>query len=125
MNQQLSLFKSERDGRSASLIDPISDTESASLMNPISDTQTQALQRFLEKGKDPIVCVNTYSPGRRKAKYYRLSYFQDGKAKHLHIPGGNTLAKLAQYRAGKLQELIDRGAELGEIIAAVETYRGG
>ena len=112
MNQQLSLFKSKRDGGSASLIDPI------------SEHQTQALQRFLEKGKDPIVCVNTYSPGKRKREYYRLSYFYNGKTRHLHIPGGNTLAKLAQYRAKKLQELIDRGAELGEIIAAVETYRG-
>ncbi len=125
MNQQLSLFKSEGEGGSASLIDPISDKGSASLMNSISDSQTQALQRFLEKGKDPIVCVNTYSPGKRKREYYCLSYFKDGKTKHLHIPGGNTRAKLAQYRAKKLQELIDRGAELEEIIAAVETYRGG
>ena len=125
MSEQFSLFKPERDSGSASLIDPISDTESASLMNPISEHKTQALQRFLEKGKDPIVHVNTYSPGRRKREYYRLSYFKDGKTKHLHIPGGNTRAKLAQYRAGKLQELIDRGAELEEIIAAVETYRGG
>ena len=107
------------------IYDAISDTKSASLMNPISDAQTQALQRFLEKGKDPIVCINTYSPGRRTTEYYRLSYFLDGKTKHLHIPGGNTLSKLAQYRAGKLQELIDRGAELEEIIAAVETYRDG
>ena len=53
MNQQLSLFKSKRDGGSASLI------------GSISEHQTQALQRFLEKGKDPIVCVNTYSPGKR------------------------------------------------------------
>ena len=113
MNQQLTIF------------DAISDKGSASLMNPISDTQTQALQRFLEKGKDPIVCVNIYSPGRRKTEYYRLSYFQDGKTKHLHIPGGNTRARLAQYRAKELQKLIDRGAQLGEIIAAVETYRGG
>ena len=107
------------------IYDAISDKESASLMNPISDSQTQALQRFLEKGKDPIVHVNTYSPGKRKSEYYRLSYFLDGKTKHLHIPGGNTRAKLAQYRAKKLQELIDRGAELEEIIAAVQTYRGG
>ncbi len=34
------------------IYDAISDTESASLMNPISEHQTQALQRFLEKGKD-------------------------------------------------------------------------
>ena len=125
MNQQFSLFESVEDGKSASLMNPISDTESASLMDSISDSQTQALQRFLEKGKDPIVHVNTYSPGKRKSEYYRLSYFLDGKTKHLHIPGGNTRAKLAQYRAKKLQELIDRGAELEEIIAAVQTYRGG
>ena len=125
MSKQLSLFETVGGSDHVSPTDAISDTESASLMNPISEHQTQALQRFLEKGKDPIVCLNTYSPGKRKTEYYRLSYFLDGKTKHLHIPGGNIRAKLAQYRAKKLQELIDRGAELGEIIAAVETYRGG
>ncbi len=79
----------------------------------------------MAKGKDPMLCVNTYSPGKRKTKYYRLSYFQDGKTKHLHIPGGNTRSKLAQDRAKVLQKLIDRGAELKEIIAVVKTYRSG
>ncbi len=78
----------------------------------------------MDKSKDPMLCVNTYSPGKRKTKYYRLSYFQDGKTKHLHIPGGNVSAPLAQDRAKVLQKLIDRGAQLKEIIAVVKTYRG-
>ncbi len=78
----------------------------------------------MAQGKDPMLCVNIYSPGKRKTKYYRLSYFQDGKIKHLHIPGGNVLAPLAQKRAKILQKLIDSGVELKEIIAVVKTYRG-
>ncbi len=79
----------------------------------------------MAKGKDPMLCVNTYSPGKRKTKYYRLSYFQDGKTKHLHIPGGNVRAPLAQERAKVLQKLIESGAQLKEIIAVVKTYRSG
>ncbi len=55
--------------------------------------------------------------------YYRLSYRRRHKMKHLHIPGGNIRSRLAQYRAKKIKELIDRGAELEEVIALVQTYR--
>ena len=78
----------------------------------------------MDKNKDPMLCVNTYSPGKRKTKYYRLSYFKDGQTKHLHIPGGNVRATLAKDRAKVLQKLIDSGAQLKEIIAVIETYRG-
>ena len=81
-----------------------------------SDAKHQAIQRFLTRGKDsPIAHVNTYSPGRRKTEYYRLSYRCGGGMKHVHIPGGSTIANLAQYRAKELLKMITRGAELNEL----------
>ncbi len=98
-----------------------------SITENVSDARTakqQAIQRYLDNAaKEPIACITKYSPGKRKTEYFRLSYRQGRKVKHIHIPGGSTTSKLAQYRATKLQEMIERGAELGELIAAVQTYQ--
>jgi len=100
-----------------------------SITNSVSDAQTrkqQAIQKYLDRAeKEPIACVNLYYSGRRATKYYRLSYRLGRKIKHIHIRGGNTRSQLATYRAGKIQELIDRGAELAEVIAAVKTFNSG
>ncbi len=113
MSKQLTIFNA------------VSDTKSVSLTDPVSDAKRRAISRFLARAKDHEACVNKYSPGGRKTKYFRLSIRQGKKIKHFHICGGNVHSKLAQYRAKQLQAMIDRGAELGEIIAAVETYAGG
>ncbi len=114
MSQQLSLFETVGDG---DLVSPTKD---------LGDTKRQAIQRFLDRAKpSTIACVKKYKPNGRKTEYFRLDYRVGKKVKSIHIPGGNVQAKLAQYRARELQKLIDRGAELEEIIAAVETYRDG
>lgn len=108
------------------LFDDVSDTKLVSITDDVIEHKMQAIQRFLDRGaKENDCCVNQYYPGKRATKYFRLSYRQGKKTKHIHIPGGNTLSELAQYRAKKLQEMINRGAELGEVIAAVKTYGGG
>jgi len=112
MNQQLSLFSVS------------SDSENVSLLDSGSDAKRQAIQRFPNNNKEATACVNTYSPGRRKTEYYRLSFNWNGKKKHMHIPGGSVKARLATYRAEEIQKMCDRGAKLAELIAAVETYRG-
>ncbi len=113
MSQQLSLFETVGDG---DLVSPTKD---------LGDTKRQAIQRFLDRAKPgTIACVKQYKPNGRKTEYFRLDYRLGKKVKSIHIPGGNVRAKLAQYRARELQKLIDRGAELEEILAAVETYRG-
>lgn len=114
MNEQLSLF------------DGVSDTKSASLTDSVSEHKRQAIQRFLDSGKkEHEVCLNKYSPGKRKAEYFRLSYRIGRKVKHLHIPGGNIYSELAQYRVKQLQALIDRGCEPPEAIAMVKMFRSG
>jgi hypothetical protein len=113
MNEQLSLF------------DPTdSEQNFSSLSNSDSEQKMRAIQRFLNSGKEKTeYSVNTYRPGGKKHFYYRLSYRDGKKMKHLHIPGGNINSDLANYRADKLRTMIARGAELDEVIAAVRTYQ--
>ena len=114
MSHQLSLFHAD------------SDKDSVSISKSDSDAKRQAIQRFLNSGqKEPIACVTKYKPGHRKTEYYRLSYRFGRKMKHIHIRGGSTISELATYRANKLQAMIDRGAELAEVIAAVQTFNSG
>lgn len=111
MRKQLSLF-------------PVSENKSSSLTPSVSDKQIQAINRFCAHGKsDPVASVNTYSPGRQRQRYYRISYREGRKIKHLHIPGGSTSSALAQHRAQKLTGLIERGAELSEILAMVKDFK--
>ena len=121
MNKQLTIYDA---------LDGVSEHDDRSITNFVSEQKTakfRAIQRFLDNGeKDAIACVNTYKAGNRNNhSYYRLSYRKDKKVKHIHIPGGNTLSDLAKYRAFKLQGLIDRGAELAEIIAMIRDFRSG
>ncbi|NJL51344.1 MAG: hypothetical protein HC930_02430 [Hydrococcus sp. SU_1_0] len=108
------------------LFDAVSDTNSVSLTNSVSEHQfykRQAIENYLKRvNKEGIACVNKYSPGKRQTEYYRLSYRIEHRVKHIHICGGSVGSTLADYRAEKVQGLIDRGAELQEIIAMVSTY---
>lgn len=116
MNRQLSIYDAL----------PCSDSDRASLQNSRSDAKRQAIQRYLNNGtSDPAICVGTYSPGRRSTQYYRLSYQWWGKKIHIHIKGGAVTSELATYRANQLKALIERGAELSEVLAAVATFNSG
>lgn len=115
MREQLSLFDNQT----------VSESDQPSLTTSVSEGKRQAIQRYLTgSAKETEACVNSYSPGGSKAKYYRLSYRIGNKVKHLHIPGGNIRSNLALCRADKLRNLIDRGADLQEIIAMVYDFRG-
>ena len=113
MSQQLTLSLSDIEAENSSI--------STSDIEP----KMQALQRFLGSPARNTECsVNQYESSKCDRRYFRLSWRVGTKMKHIHIPGGSTLSELAQYRAGKLQEMIDRGAELAELIAAIQMYRG-
>jgi hypothetical protein len=131
MSKQLELFPTVSDSESVSLTLSVSDTLlNESLIGETPKTalvrKQQAIQRFLDRGtaKDHKASVNKYYPGRRATPYYRLSYRLGRKVKHIHIKGGNAYSPLAIYRADQLRELIDRGAELAEVLAMVATFNG-
>ncbi|MGL5973221.1 MAG: hypothetical protein ACRCZK_05890 [Oscillospiraceae bacterium] len=125
MSEQLCLFEADSDSDSVSLSNTDSDTDPKGLASASTKKQ-QAIQKYLDRAvdKETTACVSKYSPGKRKTEYYRLSYRVGLKMKHIHIKGGSTIAELANYRAKKLQAMIDRGAELSEVLAAVRTFNG-
>ena len=104
-----------------SLTKSVSDADLVSITNPVSDAKTQALQRFLGQdiGKP---CITTYSPGKREVKYFRLSYRVRNRIKHKHIPGGNVDSNLAIERVQQIQDLINRGVNIGDILALIESF---
>ena len=94
-----------------------------SITESVIDQKRAIIQRYLDRAATEAQCsVNEYQKSKSQKKYFRLSWREGKKTKHLHIPGGNVNAILAQYRARKLRELIARGAKLEEVIAAVQTY---
>ena len=113
MNEQLSLFP------------VVGDTDLPSPTD-LRDAKNQAIQRYLDRTKDnTICCIEKYNPNGRKTKYFRLKYRAGKKTKTIHIKGGNTSARLANYRANRLQSMIDRGAELSEVLELLADFNGG
>jgi|GEM_PF-2149806 len=116
MNRQLTIFDKDLGD---------SDRLNVSPTNTVGDTENQAIERYLARAKiEPSVCVKKYHPNGRKTQYFRLDYRDPtfGKPKSIHIRGGNVSSKLANYRAGVLQKMIDRGADLAEIIAQAKDF---
>ena len=107
----------------------VPDSDRVSRTKPVHDKITekhQYIQRWLDRAEqDPVPHIETYSPGRRNTEYFRLTYRQGKKLCRLHIKGGSVTSELAIYRKNRLQEMIDRGAELAEILAQLATFNGG
>jgi hypothetical protein len=88
----------------------------------------EALELVSENSNDsltikPQSCtLGTYSPYGVRQKYFRLSYKLGKKTKHIHICGGSITNPLAQFRAKKIQRLIDKGSDRAEIIAMVKSF---
>lgn len=116
IKKQLTIFDIEQDSCSIADID-----------SELKTAKFRAIQRYLNRGKrETIAVVNKYKAGNRhNYHYFRLSYRVGSKMRHIHINGGNTLAELAQYRARKIQQMIDRGAALEEVIAATKDFNSG
>ncbi len=124
--KQLSLDIDEVSPRTSHAFEETSNDVSSSITESVIDQKRAIIQRYLDRAATEAQCsVNEYQKSRSQRKYFRLSWREGKKTKHLHIPGGNVNAILAQYRARRLREMIARGAELGEVIAQVKTYAQG
>jgi hypothetical protein len=67
---------------------------------------------------DPI---SIYKPGgtARSGEYYRLSYRECGRVKHIHIRGGNTDSPIAQAKVAEVRSLLAAGMSpraIGEML---------
>ena len=100
---------------------PLFDVEKVSVTSRVTDAQIKILQRFCGY-RDVVPFVETYSPSRRKTEYYRLSWRDGKRIKHLHIRGGNVYSQLAIKRAEQIRQMCNRNLPLEEIIAAVKSF---
>lgn len=120
MHEQLKLFSVEDDYfLSASSVRSVSDTE---LKASLTNSQTVA-NKEIERVSDRSASINKYSPGKRKTEYFRLSYRNGSKIKHVHIRGGNVSSALARNRVKQLTNMINRGASIQELIRLIANYR--
>jgi len=121
MQEQLSLFDSASPKPKSSITKPVIE-QKIKVDAEYQSAKYQHIQRFLSKTtKDVIACVGKYKV-KGKHEYFRLSYRHNGKVKHIHLQGGNTNSKLANYRAEQLRVMIERGAELSEVLAAIDDF---
>lgn len=69
--------------------------------------------------------IENYAPPNRKTTYYRYCYRDrtTGKKKHLHIPGGGSKSRLANYRKELICEAIALGKSPQEIIPLLRKPR--
>jgi hypothetical protein len=68
--------------------------------------------------------LEAYTPYNRKAKYYRYCYRENGKKKHIHIPGGSTTSALANSRMEMVRGAIALGKASAEIKQLIQDLRG-
>ena len=66
--------------------------------------------------------INIYRAGGSQNKYYRYSYYHNGKIKHLHIKGGNISNPLVQKRVSELKNAIAHGKTHSEILKKIKSW---
>ena len=91
---------------------------------PAVDSVTPAEVVVTESKPEPAVdclasAVSIYKPrGTARGKeYYRLSYKEGGKVRHVHIRGGNTDSPIAQAKVAEVRSLLAAGESPAQIAA--------
>ncbi len=72
----------------------------------------------------PIDAVSIYQPrgtARGGPKYYRMSYKEGGKVRHIHIRGGNTDSPIAQAKVAEVRSLLAAGVSPREIATSLRS----
>jgi hypothetical protein len=80
----------------------------------------------LDEIENSVTGLSTYKPkGKARGSYfyYRYSYRDGQRIKHIHIPGGNTNSKVVQERVKKLREEIARGMNPLEIKSLIASFK--
>jgi hypothetical protein len=76
--------------------------------------------------KDSVTAINIYEAkgtARGNRKYFRYSYKEVGKVKHLHIGGGNIHSLVAQSRMQLVKDALARGQSPNEIKQLIRQLR--
>lgn len=93
--------------------------QKSSSITPVSEPK-KPIHQYFHKNTKPV--LGTYEV--KRSTYYRVSYRDGTRTKHIHVPGGNIRSDLVNYRAQKIQAMIDRGASISKIRSLIKSYSG-
>ena len=90
----------------------------------VSDTDLKINPELIqpEPQEPPPGTVNLYFPGRRNTPYYRFSYRNGRRTKHVHIRGGNYANPAARANADTIRDMVKRRAALDQILAQIAKF---
>lgn len=80
-------------------------------LNPPDDSVTRAISRYRPKGTA------------RGGEYFRFSYRDGGKVRHIHIRGGNTDSPIAQAKVQEVRSLLASGMPPSQIASMLQGDR--
>jgi hypothetical protein len=87
---------------------------------------TESLVSDVTSENDSLTAINIYKAkgtARGDRKYFRYSYKEAGKVKHLHIGGGNIHSVVAQYWMQLVRDALARGQSPNEIKQLIRQLR--
>ncbi|MEG4516509.1 hypothetical protein [Microcoleus sp. AT9b-C5] len=98
---------------------------SETLINPDVevDTESNCQHSEFDSVSGPVAAYRAAGTA-RSGEYFRFSYRDGKKMKHLHIPGGNTGNVLARQRAAEVMELAAAGVPAVEICDRIRSWSG-
>ena len=94
----------------------------------VTPAEVAVTESTLPPGNDDFLALNavsTYQPRgtARSGEYFRLSYREGGRVRHLHIKGGNTDSPIAQEKVQEVRSLLASGVSPAEIAAMLKAAK--
>jgi hypothetical protein len=126
--EEVSLVPAPNDSVSEAIAPVEVDTESNSPNDSVSeaiapvevDTESNSLNDSVSGCK----AISTYRPRgtARSGEYFRFSYRDGSRMRHIHVRGGNTDSPITQARVEKVRSLLAAGAKSAEIVEMLRKW---
>lgn len=88
-----------------------------------NDTEYNPLPERLSFTDEPIHLYYPKGSAGGFNQYFRFSYRDGKRMRHLHIPGGNTRSPEAIERAKRVMAFIDQGATPSQVRSLIESWQ--
>ena len=100
------------------IVSPAENNDSVSTVQ-IADTEYTAPSA--ENNDSAGKAISTYTPRgtARSGEYFRLSYRDGSRMRHIHIRGGNTDSPIAQAKVQEVRSLLAAGVPAAEIASLI------
>ena len=87
------------------------------------DTESNPQPERLSFTDEPIHLYYPRGTSKGFNQYFRFSYRDGKRMRHLHIPGGNTRSPEAIERAKRVMAFIDQGATPSQVRSLIESWQ--